>query len=142
MLRLLRLTICALLAFVLLSLRVLPALSQASSTDIVYGLTLQPSGFDPHIHASSELGIPLRQVYDTLVYRDPVSRAFVPGLATSWQISDDRLTYTFALRRDVLFHDGTPFNATAVSVNLDRIMNQPLGRKKLVLCLARTAITI
>ena len=75
---------------------------------IVYGLTLQPSGFDPHINASSELGIPLRSVYDTLVYRDPKSLEFVPGLATSWTIAPDGLSYTFALRQGVIFHDGTP----------------------------------
>lgn len=90
---------------------------------IVYGLTLQPSTFDPHIGASSELGIPLRSVYDTLVYRDPTSLEFVPGLATSWTISPDGLVYTFALRQGVTFHDGTPFNAEAVAVNLDRITN-------------------
>lgn len=90
---------------------------------IVYGLTLQPSGFDPHINASSELGIPLRSVYDTLVYRDPKSLEFVPGLATSWTISPDGLTYTFVLRQGVKFHDGTPFNAQAVAANLDRITN-------------------
>jgi peptide/nickel transport system substrate-binding protein len=88
---------------------------------IVYGLTLQPSGFDPHINRSSELGIPLRQVYDTLVYRDPETNAIVAGLATDWSISEDGLIYTFRLRQDVLFHDGTPFNAQAVAVNLDRI---------------------
>ncbi|NDJ61207.1 MAG: hypothetical protein GYB67_08790 [Chloroflexi bacterium] len=90
---------------------------------IVYGLTLQPSGFDPHIHASAELGIPLRQVYDTLVYRDPQTQVFVPGLATEWAISPDGLTYTFRLRAGITFHDGTPFNAEAVAANLDRIMN-------------------
>lgn len=90
---------------------------------IVYGLTLQPSGFDPHIHASSELGIPLRSVYDTLVYRDPASGQFVPGLAESWEISADGLIYTFRLRSGVRFHDGTIFNAQAVAANLDRITN-------------------
>src|SRR5689334_16629182 len=64
---------------------------------IIYGLTLEPSGIDPHINASSELGIPLRQVYDTLVYRDPTTKDFVPGLATAWAISEDGLTYTFTL---------------------------------------------
>ncbi|MCB9451825.1 MAG: hypothetical protein H6672_10320 [Anaerolineaceae bacterium] len=96
--------------------------SQAANR-IVYGLTLEPSGFDPHIHRSSELGIALRQVYDTLVYRDPVTKQFVPGLASAWEISEDGLTYTFSLRQDVKFHDGTPFNAQAVAVNLDRITN-------------------
>ncbi len=95
--------------------------AQTPADRIVYGLTLSPSGFDPHRHQSSELGIVLRQVYDTLVYRDPATKAFVPGLASEWTISDDGLTYTFRLRQDVIFHDGTPFNAQAVAANLDRI---------------------
>ncbi len=88
---------------------------------IVYGLTLVPSGIDPHIHASSELGIPLRQVYDTLVYRDPTNMEFVSGLASGWEVSEDGLTYTFSLKQNVVFHDGTVFNAQAVASNLDRI---------------------
>lgn len=100
------------------------------SNRIVYGLTLQPSGFDPHIHASSELGIPLRSVYDTLVYRDPQTKAFVPGLAESWSISDDGRDYTFSLKHDVKFHDGTPFNAEAVGANLDRITNPATASQK------------
>lgn len=90
---------------------------------INYGLTLEPSGFDPHINQSSELGIIFRQVYDTLVYRDPTTREIVPGLATSWGISEDGLSYTFTLRDDVVFHDGTPFNAQAVAANLERIFD-------------------
>ena len=89
---------------------------------IIYGLTLQPSGFDPHINRSSELGIPLRQVYDTLVYRHPETKEIVPGLATEWVVSEDGLTYTFNLRQNVKFHDDTPFNAQAVAANLDRIV--------------------
>ncbi len=87
----------------------------------VYGLTLQPSGIDPHVNASAELGIPLRSVYDTLVYRDAETFAFVPGLATLWTVSPNGLVYTFDLRDDVTFHDGTPFNAEAVRVNLERM---------------------
>ena len=93
-------------------------------------MTLQPSTFDPQIGASSELGIPLRSVYDTLVYRDPQSLEFVPGLATSWTISPDGLIYTFALRQGVNFHDGTPFNAQAVAANLDRITNPMTASQK------------
>lgn len=92
------------------------------SRSITYGLTLEPSGIDPHIHRSSELGIVLRQVYDTLVYRDPETREIVPGLATEWSISEDNLSYTFTLQQGVTFHDGTPFNAAAVGANLDRII--------------------
>ena len=68
-----------------------------------------------------EAGVILRQIYDTLVYRDSASHEFVPGLASSWDISSDGLVYTFRLRQDVSFHDGAPFNATAVARNLERI---------------------
>ncbi len=106
--------------------------SDAPRNRIVYGLTLMPSGFDPHIHSSSELGIPLRQVYDTLVYRDPVTGEFVDGLATDWTISDDGLVYTFTLRQGVKFHDGSSFNAQSVSSNLQRITDPGLGSQKAV----------
>lgn len=92
-----------------------------AQNSITYGLTLSPSGIDPHIHRSSELGIVLRQVYDTLVYRHPENNEIVAGLASDWEISEDGLIYTFTLRQDVTFHDGTPFNAHAVAVNLDRV---------------------
>ena len=110
---------------------------------LVYGLTLTPSGIDPHVNASSELGIPLTSVYDTLVWQDPSGRAsgrsldgeFVPGLAESWEVSDDGLVYTFHLRRDVKFHDGTPFNAQAVKFNLDRIVDPQTKSQKAVFML-------
>lgn len=102
---------------------------------LVYGLTLAPSGIDPHVHASSELGIPLSNVYDTLIFQDPTSNEFVPGLAERWEISDDGLVYTFYLRRDVDFHDGTAFSAEAVRVNLDRIANPDTVSQKAVFLL-------
>mgnify|MGYP005835876817 FL=1 len=97
---------------------------------LVYGLTLMPTGFDPHIHASAELGIPLRSVYDTLVFRDPDSGGFIPGLATAWTVSPDGLTYTFTLRRDVTFHDGTRFDAAAVVANFNRIFDPATNSQK------------
>ncbi|PJF43860.1 MAG: hypothetical protein CUN55_06970, partial [Phototrophicales bacterium] len=110
-------------------------LSETSPQDnnlrtITYGLTLLPSGFDPHIHSSSELGIPLYSVYDTLIYRHPQTNTFVAGLAKEWEISSDGLVYTFYLRDDVVFHDGTPFNADAVGVTLDRVTAPSTNSRK------------
>jgi peptide/nickel transport system substrate-binding protein len=102
---------------------------------LTYGLTLAPSGIDPHVNASSELGIPLTSVYDTLVYQDPHSGEFVPGLAERWEISGDGRVYTFYLRDDVSFHDGTPFDAQAVQVNLDRITDPGTASQKAVFML-------
>lgn len=112
-----------------------PMETRAQGRGIVYGLSFEPSGFDPHRNASSELGIPLRQVYDTLVYRDPATGEFVPGLATAWEISADGLIYTFRLRQEVTFHDGTGFNALAVAANLDRVTNPEVASQKAVFML-------
>jgi peptide/nickel transport system substrate-binding protein len=106
-----------LLSFILLASACSPSPEQ--KTDLSYGLTLAPSGLDPHLNASAELGIPLSSVYDTLIFRDPATGGFVPGLAKSWKVSPDGLTYTFQLREDVRFHDGTPFDAAAVKANID-----------------------
>lgn len=96
---------------------------------LVYGLTLEPSSIDPHVGASSELGIPLTNVYDPLVWLSPDGE-FVPGLASDWEISPDGRVYTFTLREDVTFHDGTRFNAEAVCFNLERIADPALKSAK------------
>lgn len=124
--------------FSLIGLSVLTTVLSGEETDeeagLVYGLTLLPTTFDPHFGNSSELGIPLYSVYDTLIYRHPQTLEFVPGLAERWEISPDGLTYTFYLRRDVVFHDGTPFNADAVGVTFDRILNsENIGKARALL---------
>ncbi len=59
-------------------------------------------------------------MYEALVNLSKDARAVVPELAESWQASADGLTYVFHLRRGVKFHDGTPFNASAVKANFER----------------------
>lgn len=92
--------------------------SPASPSSLTYGLTLAPTGIDPHLNASAELGIPLTSVYDTLVVQDPSTGEVLPGLAARWEISDDGRRYRFHLREGVRFHDGTNFDAAAVVANL------------------------
>src|SRR5688572_2415097 len=48
---------------------------------------------------------------------------FVGDAAESWQMSSDGLLYTFKLRKNVLFHDGTPVDAAAVKFSIDRLMD-------------------
>ncbi|WP_169739810.1 ABC transporter substrate-binding protein [Actinospica robiniae] len=69
-----------------------------------------------------------RGVYDSLVYQDS-SGAFHPWLATSWKVSKDGKTYTFQLRHDVKFTDGTAFDAQAVKANFDSI-NAPATKSE------------
>lgn len=53
----------------------------------------------------------------------------IPLLAESWQANDAATEFTFHLRKGVTFQDGTPFDATAVKINLERIAN-PANRLK------------
>jgi len=59
-------------------------------------------------------------MYDSLLNMDTQFKIY-PWLATSWKLSDDQKSYIFTLRKDVTFHDGTPFNAAAVKFTFDRI---------------------
>jgi peptide/nickel transport system substrate-binding protein len=56
---------------------------------------------------------------DSLTYQDPATGKIIPHLATSWTISPDGKTYTFKLRTDVTFSNGTAFNAAAVVANVN-----------------------
>ena len=70
----------------------------------------------------------LHNTFDNLVRIDPFSPGLsvvVADLATSWQVSDDGLTYTFNLRSGVKWHDGTDFTAEDVKATFDRIANSP-----------------
>jgi peptide/nickel transport system substrate-binding protein len=120
-------------AVILVTAILLPVACRPSSGGgtLVYGLTLSPSTIDPHAGASSELGIPLTSVYDPLVWLSPDGE-YVPGLAQRWEVSGQGTIYTFHLRQDVEFHDGTPFDAQAVCVNLERIADPALKSAKAI----------
>ena len=65
----------------------------------------------------------ITQIFETLVALEPGGTEPVPGLAESWEPNEDGTVWTFALRPDVTFHDGEPFNAEAVCFNFDRWYN-------------------
>lgn len=60
-------------------------------------------------------------VYESLVIN--TDEGVKPHLAEKWEVSPDGLEYTFYLRKDVVFSDGEPFNAEAVKLNMDAILN-------------------
>ena len=89
-----------------------------------YGLSADIPILDPYHADAAEAGMVFRQIYDTLVYRSADSHDFVPGLASAWELSSDGLVYTFSLRSDVVFHDGSRFDAAAVGKNIERIFDR------------------
>ena len=62
-------------------------------------------------------------IIETLVWHNPESGAYEPFLATGWETTPDGLTWTFKLRQDVVFHDGTPLDAKAVKRSLERMVD-------------------
>lgn len=82
-----------------------------------------PDTLDAQLTTSSYT-VPLN-CFDRLVEIDTVDgeAMLVPGLAESWEISDDGLTYTFHLREGVTFHNGDPFTADDVVYTVNRMMD-------------------
>jgi peptide/nickel transport system substrate-binding protein len=95
----------------LLLLAVLPA----SAETLRIGMIGDPATLDPAQSASVTDRVAFAAVCDKLIDLDE-KLAYVPQLATGWAWSDDRLALTMTLRDGVIFHDGEPFDAKAVTV--------------------------
>ena len=93
-----------------------------AKTDITVAMQLEPPHLDPTSAAAGAIDSVLySNVFEGLT-RFMSDGSVVPGLAESWEISDDGLTYTFTLREGVTFHDGTAMDAEDVKFTLDRIL--------------------
>ena len=110
----------ALLAAACLCMAVSMTSFAADKSDIVVAVdadvdTLHPTDFSTTV----ELGV-LNQIYDTLLYYSPDgTKDPEPRIAESYEVSDDGLDYTFHLRDDVTFHDGTPVTADDVVFSIE-----------------------
>ena len=94
--------------------------------ELVVALPDDTTNLDPRIGMGSIRSTYIRQVFESLVDVDRDGKP-APGLARSWKPVND-LTWEFALRRGVSFHDGEPFNADTVLFNLDRMFRRNLER--------------
>ena len=88
----------------------------------VFGRGADSVGLDPAVVTDGESFRVTRNIYESLLEYKRDSTEVTPGLAERWETSPDGLTWKFALRRNVKFHDGTPFNAEAVVFNFERWM--------------------
>jgi peptide/nickel transport system substrate-binding protein len=79
-----------------------------------------PDRIDPAVGNDYVGATSLVNLYDTLIFPN-ASGGVDPWLATSWDVSQDGLTYTFHLRQDVKFHDGTPLKASDVVYSYNRL---------------------
>lgn len=79
----------------------------------------------PHFDSMRLAGLPnfgiVNQVTEQLIRVDKTGK-LVPLLAESWSVAGGGTQWTLRLRRNVKFHDGTPFNAAAVKYNIERLL--------------------
>ena len=102
-----------------------------AATTLIYCSEGSPEGFDPARYtAGTTFNASSQPVFNRLVEFEIGGTAVVPGLAESWTISPDGLTYTFKLRKGVKFHTtegfkpSRDFNADDVAFTFDRMINK------------------
>ena len=111
------------LVLALLLLAVAPlALQGQEMNEVNIGLSQNVDTLDVNLTTFSGVVNIMSNVYDPLVWQHPLG-TFHPGLANSWDINEDATEYTFHLRDDAVFHDGTPVNAQAVKFTIERILD-------------------
>ena len=71
------------------------------------------------------------KVFESLLDRDPLTLEMTPAIAQSYDVSDDKLVYTFHLRNDVKFSDGVPLTAKDVKFTFDKIMDPKVDAPQL-----------
>ncbi|MCL2851834.1 MAG: ABC transporter substrate-binding protein [Defluviitaleaceae bacterium] len=109
-----------------------PAVSDADDNenrDIVIALNNNIITLDAHDARDALSNNVIAAMAESLVDFDH-NMGIIPSLAESFEVSENALSYTFNLNRGISFHDGTPFNAEAVRVNVQRIIDSEGGLRQ------------
>ena len=91
--------------------------------NLTVGWASPPDTLNPATTGARSVGPLVASMFDTLVWLTPDGKA-TPDLASKWEVAPDGKKYTFTLKENVKFHDGTPFNADAVVENVKYITDK------------------
>lgn len=105
--------------------------ASAGGQDLVISEMSDIVSMDPHGNNDVPSSNVRYNLYDGLTQLNE-DMEVEPNLATEWEQVDDN-TWSFTLRDDVTFHDGTPFNAEAVVANLDRVLDPAMASPRMFL---------
>lgn len=95
----------------------------AGNNKIVIGVQNEPGTLDPHRLDSRMARKVMNFIFDQLIWIHPETNEFIPGLAESWEVSEDGLVITFHLREGVKFHDGSPLTAEDFKYTYERALD-------------------
>ncbi|TKI04889.1 glutathione ABC transporter substrate-binding protein [Martelella alba] len=101
----------------------------AHAQDLRISMYADITGLDPQDTSDNVSYSVQSGIFERLFQFDPAMK-LIPWLATGYTHNDAATEFTLTLRRGVTFQDGTPFNATAVKANLDRLADQSKGLKR------------
>jgi peptide/nickel transport system substrate-binding protein len=102
-----------------------PVAAEASTLIVASGADAVT--LDPHVSFDGQSPLLWRAAYEGLLKYKGDTLEFMPHLAESYEISEDGLTYTFKIRQGVTFSDGTPLDAAAVKMSIDRQITVQMG---------------
>lgn len=98
--------------------------SASAAAELVIGMQQEPTSLDPTADATASIDSMMTQnVFESLT-TVAENGEVQPNLATSWEVSEDGLTYTFKLAEGVTFHDGSTLDAEDVVYSFDRAMGE------------------
>ncbi|WP_333834297.1 ABC transporter substrate-binding protein [Rubrimonas sp.] len=113
-------------AVVAAALAAQPIAATVEANEIVWGDTL-PAGLDPHVVYDVPMQFYMLNVYDTLFRYIGNPPELEPWLASGYEVSADGQTWTFSLKDDVQFHDGSALTAEDVVYSFQRLLNLRTG---------------
>ncbi|MBI3824525.1 MAG: hypothetical protein HY294_00835 [Candidatus Rokubacteria bacterium] len=96
--------------------------AQAPRREVRIGIAGVPVSVDPAAAIDGAVPVIARQVFDTLVAWREVTTDVEPALAVRWAASRDGLTWSFTLRENVKFSDGTPLTAVEAAASFERFL--------------------
>lgn len=115
------------LVVVLLLIPVLSIHAQTSGGTLRFAFNADWGVLDPAVTSTTFGRNILQFLYDPLLRKDPSTGEIVPGLAESFEASEDGTIITLHLREGVTFHDDTPLNSEAVAFSFERISDPALA---------------
>lgn len=107
--------------FLVTALALAGCTDQDGGTALNYYFTYDPRSLDPALSTDVPTGEVVSLLFDNLTQFDPDAK-LVPGLARSWEVDPGGRRYTFHLRQNATFHDGTPIRSAQVRASLLRAL--------------------